>query len=174
MIEGQVRAESASGLHVDAMGRLAVGEDGFQLRIALEAFRHIAHGRPGGVIAGHVPRPILALAGLVEVLPPLHEAVGAALRIGAQLRFELKGVDGPVDAPRACFTGEAVVLSVGGFRIMPAAGSDLIECAPCRAKLAPLFIRRCRALLLGFKDRIGRAGMADGREVERRSEGTRA
>lgn len=49
VMEGQGRAESAFGLHVDSKSCLAVGEERFQLRIAFETFRHIAHCRARGM-----------------------------------------------------------------------------------------------------------------------------
>jgi hypothetical protein len=142
-------------------------EQGFQLRIAFEAHGHVAQLLPRVPVAGIVARRILAFARLAEVPKARHEAVGAPVRIfgriDAQFRFELEGADCASGIAGACFKGEAVVLAVGGFRILPAVGSDVIECAPCCAKLAALFVRRRRALSLDFKDRIGRAGMPDER-----------
>jgi hypothetical protein len=46
----------------DAKLSLAVVEDGLQLRIAFEAFRHIAHRRAHRLVAGYVARLILAQA----------------------------------------------------------------------------------------------------------------
>src|SRR5690242_6414626 len=98
MCEGQFVAESAACLKGDAELPLAVGEDGFHLRIAFEASRHVAHRRARGPAAGHVARLILVLAGRLELLPALHKTVGAAVRIDAQLGFELKRADGAIDA----------------------------------------------------------------------------
>ena len=83
MIEGEFQPEAAARVDPDAEVSLVVGEDRFKLRIAFEALRHIAHRRPRGLVAGHVTRLILALAGLAEFSPAFHEAVGSALRIGA-------------------------------------------------------------------------------------------
>ena len=99
--EGQFLAEPAARFERDAEIPLAVGEDGFQLRIAFEAFRHVAHRRARRLVAGHVARLILALAGVVELLPAFHEAVGAAARIGAQFGFELERADGAGGVARA-------------------------------------------------------------------------
>src|SRR5579872_5710246 len=89
VIEGEFQPEPAARVDPDAEILLATCEDGFKLWIAFEALRHVAHRRPRGLVAGHVTRLVLALAGLAEFSPASHEAVGAALRISAQFGFEL-------------------------------------------------------------------------------------
>ncbi len=87
--EGEFQPQSATRVDPDAEVSLAAFEDGVKLRIAFEAFRHIAHRRPRGPVAGHVACLVLVLAVVAEFPPAFHEAVGAAPRIGAQLGFEL-------------------------------------------------------------------------------------
>ena len=87
--EGEFPTKAAARVDPDAEVSLAAFEDGFKLRIAFETLCHVAHRRPRGLVAGHVARLVLVLAGAVEAPPTLHEAVGAALRIGAQLGLEL-------------------------------------------------------------------------------------
>ncbi len=170
MGEGQRPAETAASLEIsaDAELLLAVGEQRFKLRIAFKAFRHIAHFRPCGFVSGHVACLILPLAGLIELLPAFHETVGASAgseahvgaSSGSDFGFELKRADCAGGTAGARFTSEAVVLAVGGFRILPAVGSNLIKAAPCLAKLAPLFGGRRKTLMFGFNDGIGRASVA--------------
>lgn len=95
MGEGQILAEAPARFKPDAGVILAAGQNGFQLRIMLEAFRHVAHRRTRRLVTGHVPGLILVLAGMVELLPTFHEAVGAAARIDAQFGLELERADGP-------------------------------------------------------------------------------
>src|ERR1700752_4403697 len=97
MSEGQFLAEPATRFKGESELMLAIGKDRLELRIAFEAFRHVAHCRAHGLVAADVARLILAQAGLVELLPALHEAVGAAARIGAEFGFELERADGTVD-----------------------------------------------------------------------------
>lgn len=87
--EGEFHSESAARFDHDAEVSLAAFEDGFKLRIAFKALRHVAHRRPRGLVTGHVARLVLVLAGAVEAPPTLHEAIGSVLRIGAQFGFEL-------------------------------------------------------------------------------------
>src|SRR5260370_41725470 len=101
---------------------LAVGEDGFQLRIAFEAFGHVAHRRARRLVAGHVASLILTLAGVVELLPALHETVGAAARIGPQLGFGLERADGAVALAARRFSDQFRISLVGGFGVMRAIG----------------------------------------------------
>src|SRR5579864_2963423 len=77
--ESQFLAEPAARFKGDAELPLAVGEDGFHLRIAFEASRHVAHRRARGPAARHVARLILVLAGLLELLPACHKTVSAAV-----------------------------------------------------------------------------------------------
>src|SRR4051794_40493384 len=86
--EGELVAKPAARFERDAKLLLAVGEDRFQLRIAFEASGHVPHRRARRFVAGHVASLILTLAGLVELLPTLHETVGAPARIGPQFGFE--------------------------------------------------------------------------------------
>src|SRR6185437_13886173 len=127
MCEGQFVAESAACFKRDAELPLAVGEDGFHLRIALEAPRHVAHRRARGPAAGHVARLILVLAGLLKFLPAFHKAVSAAARIDAQLGFELESTDGAIDAAASRLAGELRALLVGGLSIDRAIGPHLLE-----------------------------------------------
>ncbi len=102
MIPGEFGAQSATRFEADAALLLAVSQDRFKLRIALEAFGHVAHGRPRSAVTGSA-RLILAQAGPFELLSALHEAVSAALR----LSFELERLDGAVHLARASLTGKA-------------------------------------------------------------------
>ena len=68
--------------------------------------------------------------------------LGAATRIGTDFGFELESTNGAVDPAPARLAGKAVVLAVGGFRILPAMGADLIESPPCRTQLTPLLVGR--------------------------------
>ncbi|QMV27701.1 hypothetical protein GRI33_12065 [Brucella sp. BO3] len=65
--------------------------------------------------------------------------------------MKLKGANGAVDPAGSRLAGEAIALAVGGFRILPAMGADLIESAPYRTQLTPLLIGRRETLLLGVK-----------------------
>ena len=91
--KGEFEAEPAACFKGDAEFDLAVGEDRFHLRIAFEASRHVAHRRARGPVAGHVAGLILALAGPVEPLPALHEAVGEAVWIDTDFGLELERAD---------------------------------------------------------------------------------
>jgi hypothetical protein len=113
--EGEFESEPATRFERDAEFGLAVGEDGFQLRIAFEASRHVAHRRARRLLAGHVAGLILAPAGLVELLPALHEMIGAAARIGAQFGFELERAHGAADLAASRLAGQFRVLLVRGF-----------------------------------------------------------
>ena len=88
MADGEFPTKVATRVEVDPEFTLAASQQGFHLRIPFEAFRHVA-----GLV--------VTLAGLAEFAPAFHEAVGAALRIGAQLGFELEGADGAVVRPVA-------------------------------------------------------------------------
>ena len=88
------------------------------MRIAFQAFGHVTHRRARGLVAGHVAGLVLALAGVVELLPAFYETVGAAARIGPQLGFELEGADGAGGVTRSGFQGEFRVLLVGGFGVV--------------------------------------------------------
>lgn len=102
MAEGKFQPESVACFDLDAEVPLAVGEDGFKLRIVFEALRHVAHRRACGLVTGHVAKLILVLAGLAEFLPAFHEMVGAPFGGGAQFSFKLDGADSAVDlAPGA-------------------------------------------------------------------------
>src|SRR5512134_1068114 len=101
--EGQFLAEPAACFKRDAEFLLAVGEDGLQLRIAFKAVRHVAHCRARRLVAGDVAALILALAGVVEHPPALHETVGAAARICAQFGFKLERADGAGRVARSGF-----------------------------------------------------------------------
>ena len=79
------------------------------------------------LVAGHVARLILAQAGVVELLPAFHEAVGAAARIDAQFGFELESADGAVDLAASRLAGKFRVLLVGGFGVVRAIGPHLLE-----------------------------------------------
>ena len=122
MGESEFEAEWRPDSERDAELLFAVGEDGFQLRIAFEAFGHVAHRQARRPVAGHVAGLILPLAGLVELLPALHEAVGAAARVGAQFGFELKRADGAVDLAASRLADKFRVLLVGGFGVVRAWG----------------------------------------------------
>ena len=83
--------------------------------VALEVLGHIAHGKPRGLVAGDVARLILTPAGLVELLPTFHEAVGAAAWIDAQFGLKLEGADGAIDLAASRLVDELGVLDIGGF-----------------------------------------------------------
>ncbi len=96
MVEGEFLAEAAARVERDAELLLAAGKDGFQLRIALQVLGHVAHCGARGLAARHVTGLILSLAGLVELLPAFHKAVGAPVRIGADFGLYLQGANGAV------------------------------------------------------------------------------
>ena len=75
----QLRTESAARLHPNTQFGIAVGKDGFQLRIALQALGHLAHLRACRAVVGHRARPAVRQAGPIKVLPALHELRGPAL-----------------------------------------------------------------------------------------------
>jgi hypothetical protein len=69
----------------------------------------------------------LVQAGLVELLPALHKAIGAAARIDAHFGFELEGADGAVDPAASRLVGKLRVLLVGSFGIDRTVGPHLLE-----------------------------------------------
>ena len=144
---------------------LAISENRFKLRVAFEALRHVAHCRPRGFVTGHVARLILALAGAVELLPALHEAIRTNLRIGAQFSFELEGADGAVDLASGRFRGKLRVLLVGGFSVMGATGPHLLEGFAGFLQFLHLLRAGPATLLLHLEDRIHGASMADERPL---------
>src|ERR1700753_458791 len=120
--ESEFEAEPAARFEGDAELPLAIVEERFQLRIAFQGSRHFAHRRTRGFVAGEIARLILALAGLGEPLPVLHEAVGATTRIDAQFGFELEGPDSAVEPVVSRLTGKIRVLLVCGFGVVRAIG----------------------------------------------------
>ena len=100
------------------------------MRIAFEAFGHVAHRRARRPVAGHVAGLILSLAGVVELLPALHETRGAAARIDAQFGLELERADGAVEASASGLAGQLGVLLVGGLSVVGAIGTHLFEGLP--------------------------------------------
>jgi hypothetical protein len=69
----------------------------------------------------------LLQTGSVELLPALHETIGAAALIGAQFGFELEGPDGSGGVTRSSFQGDLRVLLVSGFGVVRAIGPHLLE-----------------------------------------------
>ena len=142
---------------------LAVGEERFQLRIAFEASRHVAHRRACGPVAGDVARLIPVQTGLVELLPVVHEAVGATARIDAQFGLKLERADGAVEPAASRLVGKIRVLLVGGFGIVRAKGAYLLEDLTGLLQFLHLLGTCIEAHLLHIEDRIHGAGMADER-----------
>jgi hypothetical protein len=57
---------------------------------------------------------VLALAGLAELFPAFHEAVGAPGRVGTDFRFKLERANGAVDPARRRHMNKVRGLATGG------------------------------------------------------------
>ena len=97
------------------------------MRIAFEAFSHIAHRRASGLIAGHVARLIQALTTVVELAPALHKEVGAKSGIGAQFGFKLESSDCAADLTAGRLAGQLGIFCLGGFSVVRAIGPHRLK-----------------------------------------------
>lgn len=159
-MEGDFIAKSAARVERDAEFALAVGEQGFELRIALQPVEHFAHLPTRRFGVHDLAALVLALAGLVQLLPAIDEAVGTQSGIGAEFGFELERADGAVDASRACLGGEGRILLVGGFSVAPAVRAHFFESIARPVQLLDLLGARFAPHVLRREDRVHRTGMA--------------
>ena len=90
-------------------------------------------------------------------------SICAALRAGANLGFQLQGADGAIDPARSCLRRKLGILLVGGFGIVRAIGTHLLEPLARLLQFPGLIGAGLVALFLRREDRIHGAGMADKR-----------
>ncbi len=79
----------------------------------------------------------MTLAGILELLPALDEAVGTPVRIDADFGFKLERANGAVDPSATGLAGKTCVLGVSGFRILPSIGPNLLERLAGRSQFRP-------------------------------------
>ncbi len=81
-MEGDLLGELAAVVEVDAEFVFPVHQQGFQLRVAVQAVEHFAHLPACRLDSLMSPfsycRLLASLAGLIELLPALHEPIGMA------------------------------------------------------------------------------------------------
>src|SRR5690606_17925483 len=160
----QIATDAHACFEGDAEIAPAAFKQGFKLRVAFKAHRHVAHFCPCGVIAGIVARRILALSGLFEFPEPLDKAVGAQFGVLAHLGFQLQGTpcwQGSVAIARCGLGRKLGVPLVDGLGIMGAMRPEFVEARASLLQFLDLFGRCGDVLRLRPQDRIHGAGMTD-------------
>lgn len=164
---GEFATQTATGLGADAQFLLTRSEQGFELRVALQAPRHVAHLDAGGLVAGVIAVAVLALTLLVELLPALDKLTGAALRIGADFRLKLEGANGAIELAAGRLVHQLRVLLIGRFRIPPAMRAYLLEGLAGVGEFANLLGRSLAGRVGRREDRVPRTGMPNKRAGSR-------
>src|ERR1044072_2905124 len=125
-IAGQV----ATKFCIDAKFTRLTAQQGFQLRVALQALRHVGHVCGNPTRTSSVAIALHRLPSLTQPLPVADKAVGALRRIDADFGLKLHGADRALAAAIDGLADKFKLALQGAGKIVGGMGPDRIERLP--------------------------------------------